>query len=90
MRHSINWLPKLGICVLLRSTLFRGMQVTLKTFGKISAGLAFFLCLFGGLMAIYSVVAGDDDNLWIGLGVYFIGKAFFVGPSLLISSGAIK
>lgn len=64
--------------------------MTLRTFGKISAGLAFLFCLFGGLIAIYSVIGGDEDNLWIGLGVYFIGKAFFVGPSLLISSGVIK
>jgi len=26
----------------------------------------------------------------MGIGIYFIGKAFFVGPSLIISSGIIK
>ena len=66
------------------------INVNLEKFGRISATLAFLFCLAGGLSAIISVVGDYDNLLWIGLGIYFIGKAFFVGPSLLISSGVIK
>jgi len=66
------------------------INVNLEKFGKISATLAFLLCVVGGLSTIYGVVGGTEDFIWPGLGIYFIGKAFFVGPSLLISSGVIK
>jgi len=66
------------------------VHVNLEKFGKISATLAFLLCIVGGLAVIYGANGGDEDFIWIGVGIYFVGKAFFVGPSLLISSGAIK
>ena len=53
-------------------------------FGIISGILAFILCLAGGLVVI---VAGSGESaIWLGIGLYFIGQAFFVGPMLIIVS----
>lgn len=64
------------------------MNTRLKTLARISAGLAFFLCLGGGLWILTSVGLdhGKDDAVWTGLGLYFTGKAFFVGPMLLVAA----
>ena len=64
--------------------------MTLQNLGRTSAALAFALCIAGGIAVINSVVGDNEDHLWIGLGLYFIGKAFFVGPSLLISASTVK
>ena len=64
--------------------------MTLQILGKISAALAFVLCIAGGIAVINSVIGGNENHLWMGLGLYFIGKAFFVGPSLLISATTVK
>jgi hypothetical protein len=53
-------------------------------FGIISGILAFILCLAGGLVVI---IAGSGEGaIWLGIGLYFIGQAFFVGPMLIIVS----
>ncbi len=53
---------------------------------KLSALLSFGLCLAGGLWILRSAGFDPDDALGAGIGLYFIGKAFFVGPSLLLDS----
>jgi len=57
----------------------------MKTLARVSAVLAFLLCLTGGLWILFHV---DPESaiLWVGVGLYFIGKAFFVGPMLLVAA----
>ncbi|MHC4068768.1 MAG: hypothetical protein ACYS18_09435 [Planctomycetota bacterium] len=52
----------------------------LKKLGVVSAILAFVICLIGGLW----ILSGTDFET--GVGIYFVGKAFFVGPLLLITT----
>lgn len=56
------------------------MNKKIRCFGIISGILAFILCLAGGLMLIFL----DDEKVLVGIGLYFIGQAFFVGPMLII------
>ena len=53
-----------------------------RQLGTWSAVVAFACCLFGGVWILFSMGFDSDDPLGIGLGFYFIGKAFFVGPML--------
>ena len=53
-------------------------------FGIISGILAFILCVAGGLIVIAAGLG--ESALWLGIGLYFIGQAFFVGPTLIIIS----
>jgi len=59
----------------------------MKLFGIITGALASLLCLFAGIWLL--TAAGfdhSDDALWTAIGVYFIAKAFFVGPLLILTS----
>lgn len=59
------------------------MNKKTRRFGIISGILAFLLCLAGGLILIFE--GGYEDNLvCVGIGLYFIGQAFFAGPMLII------
>ena len=62
------------------------MAKRIKIIGRVAAALAFVFCLAGGLWILTSVgfEHGDGDAVWTGLGLYFVGKAFFVGPMLLL------
>ncbi len=53
-----------------------------------AAALSFLLCIAGGLWILTSVgfKHDGDDAVWTGLGLYFMGKAFFVGPMLLLAA----
>ena len=65
------------------------MNKSLRILARISAALAFLMCLCGGLWILTSVgfVRGNTDGaVWTGLGLYFVGKAFFVGPMLLVAA----
>ena len=64
----------------------------LEKFGKIAAILAFVFCLAGGLwiLTLEGVWDRSEESIWAGLGLYFVGKAFFVGPMLLIASRAVR
>lgn len=69
------------------------MPEDLEKFGTIAGIIAFLLCLVGGLVVIFStlgILADDEDYIWVGMGLYFMGKAFFVGPMLLIASRALR
>jgi hypothetical protein len=57
----------------------------LKTLARFAAAAAFVLCAAGGTYILLHVGDGDDRELWIGIGLYFLGKAFFVGPMLLVA-----
>lgn len=64
----------------------------MKLVSRISALFAFVTCLAGGLWILTSVEFkhGDFNGLWTGLGLYFVGKAFFVGPMLLLTAEQFK
>jgi len=66
------------------------MNEIVRKIGLISAVIAFLLCLWAGLWILRAVgLDTGDDALSTGIGLYFIGKAFFVGPLLLITSLSI-
>lgn len=52
----------------------------MKKFGLISAGVAFVLCIAAGFWILAHAGFKNEDALSTGIGLYFIGKAFFVGP----------
>jgi len=59
----------------------------LRKFGVISAVLSFVICLAGGIWILVNVgFQTDNDAVWSGIGLYFVGKAFFVGPMLVITT----
>jgi hypothetical protein len=60
----------------------------MKTLVRISAAAAFLLCLLGGLWILFHG-KNKDDALSIGIGLYVIGKALFVGPMLLATAAQI-
>ena len=62
------------------------MMGNMKLVGRIGAVSAFVLCLAGGLWILTATgfKHGDEDALYTGIGLYFVGKAFFVGPMLLL------
>lgn len=63
------------------------MNKRLRTLARFSAALAFAICLTGGLWILTSVgFDHDSDAIATGIGLYFIGKAFFVGPMLLVAA----
>lgn len=66
------------------------MNITIKTWMRIAASLAFFFCLLGGLWILLHVGFKKDDAVWIGIAFYFIGKAFFVGPMLWIAAEHLR
>jgi hypothetical protein len=68
------------------------MNTKLIRLGRIGAGLAFLFCLAGGLWILKKTGLNPhgDDAVWTGIGLYFIGKAFFVGPMLLIVAETLE
>ena len=59
----------------------------MKAFAQIGAFLSFFFCLLGGVWILSrGHIASKDNVLTTAIGFYFVGKAFFVGPSLLIDA----
>jgi hypothetical protein len=55
--------------------------------GIVSAILAFFICLAGGIWILINAgFQTGSEAIWSGIGLYCIGKAFFVGPMLLITA----
>lgn len=56
-----------------------------QTLTRFAAVLASLLCLAGGLWILLSA---KNDAIGVGIGLYFIGKAFFVGPTLWLAAGA--
>lgn len=61
------------------------MTSRLKTLARLAAVLSSLFCLVGGVWILVHC-KGHDDDVWIGIGLYFVGKAFFVGPMLLVAA----
>jgi hypothetical protein len=62
------------------------MEKHAREMAIVSAAVAFVLCLVGGMWMFVSGGIGDDDLLGYTLGLYFMGKAFFVGPMLYLTA----
>src|ERR1035437_8906965 len=60
------------------------MDGTMRRLGVVFALLAFVFCLGGGLWILNKTgLDHGNDAVSTGIGLYFIGKASFVGPLLL-------
>ena len=58
----------------------------MKTLARTGAILSFALCLLGGLWILSRCdFSSKNDAIDIGIGFYFVGKAFFVGPMLWLA-----
>lgn len=66
------------------------MKAPLKLIGRVGAVLAFLFCMIGGgtIVILSAQDRGTDKSylLWMGFGLYFVGKAFFVGPMLWLAA----
>jgi hypothetical protein len=63
------------------------MSVKLRIAAVVCAVLAFGFCLLGGLWILSSIDFGKkEDALSVGIGFYFVGKALFVGPMLVLAA----
>lgn len=63
------------------------MRTNLKTLTQCSAVVAFLCCLTAGLWILHNVgIQSRSDAVWTALGLYLVGKAFFVGPVLLVAA----
>lgn len=66
------------------------MNDVVRKIGIASALISFLLCLGSGLWILRGVgFRSGDDAVWTGIGLYFVGKAFFVGPMLAVTSLSI-
>ena len=59
---------------------------SIRRLGILFGIIAFALCFSGGLWILSDIGADLSEGFGIGLGLYFIAKAFFVGPMLIITS----
>ena len=66
------------------------MQNKLRLFGSIAGMLSFLVCFAAGIWIVANVEFDPDDPLAMGIGLYFIGKALFVGPMLVIASAQLR
>ena len=63
------------------------MNDKMRKMSVVCALLAFVFCLGGGLWILSKTGLNfGNDAVSVGIGLYFIGKAFFVGPLLLITA----
>ena len=60
----------------------------MKTLAHVGACVSFLFCLLGGLWILMHADY-KDDFVGIGIGLYFVGKAFFVGPMLWLTGDRI-
>lgn len=63
------------------------MNGTLKAFAVVSGMAASLFCLAAGLWILTKIGFNrESDLVSTGLGLYFIGKALFVGPMLIVAA----
>lgn len=48
--------------------------------------LAFLFCLAAGIWILVNTRFDPSEPLAVGIGLYFIGKALFAGPMLIITA----
>lgn len=60
----------------------------MKIFAIVSAAIAFLFCLAGGLVVLQSIgydLFNKENGLAAGIGLYFVGKAVFVGATIVLA-----
>ncbi len=62
----------------------------IKNLARVAAAASTLLCGAGGAYILAHVGEGDDRTMWIGIGLYFLGKACFVGPMLLVAAEKLE
>jgi len=60
--------------------------MTTRALLQVAAVIAFLICLLGGVWILFHAGFKTDKALATGIGLYFVGKAFFVGPMLLAAA----
>jgi hypothetical protein len=59
----------------------------METLARIGAGVSFAFCLLGGLwISSRADLGSKNDAVDTGIGLHFVGKAFFVGPMLPLAA----
>jgi hypothetical protein len=59
----------------------------MKKYSLILGFIASAICIIGGIVTILATLRHiDEDLIWLGVGIYFIGKGVFVGPMLIINA----
>ncbi len=54
--------------------------------GAVAGMLTFLFCMAAGVWILVNTQFDPDEPLAVGIGLYFIGKALFAGPMLIITS----
>jgi hypothetical protein len=58
----------------------------MKILARVAGVISFLLCFTGGALIAVKTASDDKDGfIWFGMGLYFMGKAFFVGPMLWLA-----
>lgn len=58
-----------------------------RNFGVIFSIISFVICLFAGIWILTETgFDHGNDAISTAIGLYFVGKAFFVGPMLYITT----
>lgn len=54
--------------------------------GAVAGILTFLFCLAAGVWILINTQFDPEEPLAVGIGLYFVGKALFTGPMLIITS----
>ena len=57
----------------------------MKTLARIGPVVSFTFCLLGGVVLLLNGI-DNESGLLSGIGLFFIGMAFFVGPMLWLAA----
>ena len=57
----------------------------MKTLARIGPVVSFLFCLLGGVVLLLNGI-DKESGLMSGIGLFFIGMAFFVGPMLWLAA----
>ena len=75
------------ILITIDITEMKNMDEKMRKMCTCSAILAFVFCLSAGFWILSKTGFNHDgDAMATGIGLYFIGKAFFVGPMLFLAA----
>ena len=64
--------------------------MNMKRLARVGAALSFIFCLSAGLWILSKVGFDRSEALSTAIGLYFVGKAFFVGPMLFVAAERLE
>lgn len=63
----------------------------MKSLARVAAVLSFLFCFGAGVWILARIdLADKGETVSVALGLYFIGKACFLGPMLLVASSRLE